>query len=234
MNMNIRDYINEGGKVLATGKNHGFEEFFPLNYGENADPTQVCTSGDCRVLSDDVYQYWFGAFSRSRRRGLAPDGTANDVAGLAGAFDGFSFGLDGGDSADNPGATAAGLGTGTASLMLTDSILPSEDFPLIVESERLARWDTGGTGAPFEPVTGDWRSPPATTMWPTSDSPPRSTYRPVPPRQRSTSPRRTPSKPTGTTSSSKPTPWVQTTGRPCGRQRSHGHRHRPVLPERLG
>jgi hypothetical protein len=157
MNMKIRDYINEGGKVLATGKNHGFEEFFPLNYGENADPTQVCTSGDCRVLSDDVYQYWFGAFSRSRRGGLAPDGTSNDVAGLSGAFEGYSFELDGGDSADNQGATAAGLGTGTASFVLTDSVLPSEDFPLIVESERLARWDTGGTGAPFEPVTGDWQ-----------------------------------------------------------------------------
>ncbi|MDH5521585.1 MAG: immune inhibitor A, partial [Acidimicrobiia bacterium] len=157
MNMNIRDFINEGGKVLATGKNHGFQEFFPLNYGENADPTQVCASGNCRVMTDDVYQYWFGAFSRSRRGGLAPDGTSNDVAGLAGAFEGLTFALDGGDSANNQGATDAGLGTGTASFVLTDSILPNEDYPAIAASERLARWDSGGTGAPFEPVTGDWQ-----------------------------------------------------------------------------
>jgi len=28
MNITMRDYLNEGGKILATGKNHGFEEFF--------------------------------------------------------------------------------------------------------------------------------------------------------------------------------------------------------------
>ena len=156
MNMNIRDYLNEGGKVLATGKNHGFEEFFPLNYGQNGFPNQTCTD-NCLILTDDVYQYWFGAFSRSRRGGLAPDGTSNDVVGTGGVFDGLTFSLDGGDSADNQGANDSGNPTGTASFVLTDSILPNEDFPLIAASERVARWDSGGTGAPFEPVTGDWQ-----------------------------------------------------------------------------
>ncbi len=155
LNMVMRDYVNEGGKVLATGKNHGFEEFFPLNYGQNGAPTEVCSS-NCLVLTDDVYQYWFGAFSRSRRGGLAPDGTSYDITGTGGAFDGYSFGLDGGDSADNQGATAAGLGTGTASFVVTSSVLPPDDFPLLPVTERVARWETGG-GAPFEPVTGDWQ-----------------------------------------------------------------------------
>ncbi len=162
MNMTIRDYINEGGKVLATGKNHGFEEFFPLDYGTNGAPEIPCVIAhqtdpdlECLILTDDVYQYWFGAFTRSRRGGLNPDGEAYDVTGVGGAFDGYTFGLDGGDSADNQGLPGA-ASTGTASFVVTDSVLPNSDFPLLKPSERLASWDTGG-GAPFEPVTGDWQ-----------------------------------------------------------------------------
>ena len=154
MNMAMRDYLNEGGKVLATGKNHGFEEFFPLNYGENGAPQQTCTS-NCLVLTDDVYQYWFGGYTRTRRGGLAPDGSALDVEGLSGAFEGYSFGLDGGDSADNQGAPGA-ASTGTAAWIVTSSVLPESDFPQF-SSERVARWDVGGGAAPFEPVTGEWQ-----------------------------------------------------------------------------
>ena len=153
MNIVMRDYINEGGKVLATGKNHGFEEFFPLNYGENGAPEQVCTDV-CLVLSDDVYQYWFGAFTRSRRGGLASDGSALDVAGTADPFTGYNFGLDGGTSADNQGAPGA-VSTGTASWVLTSSLLPPDEFPQFA-STRAATWDVDG-GLPFEPVTGDWQ-----------------------------------------------------------------------------
>jgi hypothetical protein len=157
MNMVMRDYINEGGKVLATGKNHGFEEFFPLNYGENGAPDQTCTDPSgitCLVLTDDVYQYTFGALTRSRRGGLAPDGSALDVQGTGGVFDGYTFGLDGGDSADNQGAPGA-ASTGTASWIVTSSVLDPTSFPQFA-SERLGRWAAGGS-APFEPVTGDWQ-----------------------------------------------------------------------------
>lgn len=154
MNMVMRDYINEGGNVLATGKNHGFEEFFPLDYGTNGAPDEVCTTGDCLELTNDVYQYWFGAMTRSRRGGLAPDGSALDVDGTGGVFDGYTFGLDGGDSADNQGAPGA-ASTGTASWIVTSSVLDPSEFPQF-ESERLARWAAGGA-APFEPVTGEWQ-----------------------------------------------------------------------------
>jgi hypothetical protein len=154
MNMVMRDYINEGGKVLATGKDHGFQEFFPLDYGTNGAPDEVCTTDDCLELTNDVYQYWFGAMTRSRRGGLAPDQTALDVDGTGGAFDGYTFGLDGGDSADNQGAPGA-ASTGTASWIVTSSVLAPSEFPQF-ESERLARWASGGA-APFEPVTGEWQ-----------------------------------------------------------------------------
>jgi hypothetical protein len=105
-------------------------------------------------LTNDVYQYWFGAMTRSRRGGLAPDQTALDVDGTGGAFDGYTFGLDGGDSADNQGAPGA-ASTGTASWIVTSSVLAPSEFPQF-ESERLARWASGGA-APFEPVTGEWQ-----------------------------------------------------------------------------
>ncbi|WES63567.1 M14 family zinc carboxypeptidase [Microbacter sp. GSS18] len=159
MNMVMRDYLNEGGKILATGKNHGFEEFFPLDYGTNGAPDQVCHGGDCLVMTDDVYQYWFGANSRARRGGLAADLTALDVRGNGGVFDGFTFGLDGGDSANNQGAGDGAPnptgGTGTASFIVTSSVLPEDEFPQFA-SERFASWDVGGL-TPYEPVTGEWQ-----------------------------------------------------------------------------
>ncbi|MBY5164388.1 M14 family metallopeptidase [Salsipaludibacter albus] len=159
VNMAMRDYLNEGGKILATGKNHGFEEFFPLDYGTNGAPDQVCGGGDCLTLSNDTYQYWFGADSRARRGGLDAAGNALDVQGNGGTFEGYTFGLDGGDSANNqgtgdpPGSNTTG--TATASFIVTSSVLPVDEFPQFA-SERFASWDVGAA-APYEPVTGDWQ-----------------------------------------------------------------------------
>ena len=155
MNMVMRDYINEGGKVAATGKNHGFEEFFPLNYGENADPTTPCTSGDCRVLTDDVYQYWFGAYTRTRRGGLGLDGNALDLTGVDTPYAGYDWTLDGGDSANNQGSSDGTntTGTATAAFALTSDALPVDEFPQF-QSWPSADWVS--EGGPFEPLTGDY------------------------------------------------------------------------------
>jgi hypothetical protein len=155
VNMAMRDYLNEGGKILATGKNHGFEEFFPLDYGENADPTEVCTSGDCLTLSNDVYQYWFGGYVRIRRGGLDDDGVAYDVAGIDTPYADLGWGLDGDVSADNQGLPGA-ASTGTASWAATSGVLPANEFPQF-ESWRSAAWITGEP-APFEPTDGEWQA----------------------------------------------------------------------------
>ncbi|WP_133300652.1 immune inhibitor A domain-containing protein [Seongchinamella sediminis] len=47
------------------------------------------------------------------------------------------------------------INTGTASFIVTSSILPNTEFPQFA-SERLAAWDAAG-GLPFEPVSGDWQ-----------------------------------------------------------------------------
>jgi hypothetical protein len=147
MNMVMRDFINEGGKIIATGADHGFQEFFPLNYGQNGAPDQVCVD-NCLILTDDVYQYWFGGSTRIRRGGLDPDGNVLDVTGSGEEFAGYTFGLDGGDGAANQAG-------GTASWLVTSSILDEKEFPQFA-SERLAGWAVSG-GAPFEPVSGDWQ-----------------------------------------------------------------------------
>jgi hypothetical protein len=155
MNMVMRDYINEGGKVLATGKNHGFGEFFPLNYGENADPSTPCTSGNCLVLTDDVYQYWFGGYTSSRRGGLGQDGNALDLTGVDTPFQGFDWSLDGGDSANNQGASGGTntTGTGTVAWRTTSEALPVDEFP---QFNSWASADWLSSGGPFEPLTGDY------------------------------------------------------------------------------
>ncbi|HEX6254749.1 MAG TPA: M14 family zinc carboxypeptidase [Euzebyales bacterium] len=154
VNMAMRDYLNEGGKILATGKNHGFEEFFPLSYGENADPTEVCTSNNCLTLSNDTYQYYFGGYVRIRRGGLDDDGIAFDIAGVDTPYADLEWGLDGDESADNQGAPGA-ASTGTASWAATSGVLPVDEFPQF-ESWRSARWLTGEP-APFEPSDGEWQ-----------------------------------------------------------------------------
>jgi hypothetical protein len=145
--MAMREYLNEGGKIIATGGDHGFQEFFPLAYGQNGAPEEVC-SDDCLILTDDVYQYWFGANSRIRRGGLDGAGVPLDVEGSGGVFDGYDFGIDGGDGASNQAGS-------TASWIVTSSMLPEDEFPQFA-SERLGAWAVGG-GAPYEPVTGDWQ-----------------------------------------------------------------------------
>jgi hypothetical protein len=155
MNMVMRDYINEGGKILATGKNHGFQEFFPLAYGENGDPTSVCTSGNCLVMTDDVYQYWFGAYTHTRRGGLGLDGNALDLTGVDTPYAGFDWTLDGGDSANNQGSSDGTntTGTATSAYALTSDELPVDEFP---QFESWASADWVSEGGPFEPLTGDY------------------------------------------------------------------------------
>ena len=155
MNIVMRDYLNEGGKILATGKNHGFEEFFPLNYGENGDPSTPCTSGNCLVLTNDVYEYWFGAYTRTRRGGLGEDGNALPLIGFDTPYAGYDWTLDGGDSANNQGSSDGTnlTGTATAAWTATSDFLPVNEFPQF-ESWPSADWVS--SGGPFEPLTGDF------------------------------------------------------------------------------
>jgi hypothetical protein len=151
LELSVRDYLNEGGKLLHTGQYAGFASAangsyyynpFEEEQGECLERTYPCLP-----LLNDFGQYWLGAYEYVSDGGTDPDtGNPHPVEGTAGAFDGFAGTFNGGDSADNQGHTA--------SFLPTSGFLPVDEFPQFASSVPLA-WQRPGA-APFDPYTGDW------------------------------------------------------------------------------
>ena len=148
--LEVRSYLNEGGKLLHTGQWAGYEHAFGYEYNPVSTPPYCDgnvpkkTGVGCLFLSDDFYQYYLGAYLYIDDGGTDPDGHPYPVAGTdapyaAAATDPWT--LNGGDSADNQ--------VHTASLLTTSSLLKPADFPQFT-STGPAEWDTGVSGA-FEP-----------------------------------------------------------------------------------
>jgi hypothetical protein len=155
--LNVRAYLNEGGKALWTGKHAGLQH--STNQAQAYDPTaaneQCATlppdtdprrcliahgSGD---LQGDVLEYWFGGFLLNNGAGLSTDNIF-DVLGVDTPFDSVELTFNGVDSAQN--------GDNANSFIATSGILPPADFPQF-ESWVSARYDR--PGGPFDPHTGE-------------------------------------------------------------------------------
>jgi hypothetical protein len=148
--LEMRAYMNEGGKLLYNGQYAG------LQYAANAylyDPVAnaPCAAGDpvvderCLTLSDDFQQYNLGAYLYSEDIGTNPDtGNPYPVEGTEPPFEGASWEFNGTDSAQNQ--------EHTASLLTTSSILPTANYPQFA-SDAPAAWQTD-IEAPFEPFDG--------------------------------------------------------------------------------
>jgi hypothetical protein len=160
--LEMRDFMNEGGRVLYTGQRAG-QQYTPglgtqlydpfQNRQCRADPT--VGPNDCLALSGsgdsqgDPIQYWFGATITSPNGGLDPDtGDPFDVSGIDNPLDGLQFGFNGADSAQNQ--------TGDSSFIATSDFLkvtdPADSFPQF-ESWPAAEYLSGLSG-PFDPHTG--------------------------------------------------------------------------------
>ena len=144
--LNVRSYLNEGGKLIHTGETTSY--FGPLReingggiyYGIKGHPERPCfisTSfrDDCELLSDDFMQYYLGAYDRADVEsptefvGEGPlDGTDADLAGTP----------------TNPVDEAGGF-------QVTSTVLPPDQFP---QFRSLKGGDYVGANAPFEPVEG--------------------------------------------------------------------------------
>ncbi len=141
----VRDFINEGGRVLQTGE---FAAYFGLlgpqvggaYYGLNGDPTAPCVIsatffGDCLIYSDDFSQYYQGVFGRS------PFGAPSQVVGkrakLFGTF-------------DVNGAEVPNSGSFT----VTSDVLPRGEFPQVASFGAMDYSFDGP--APFSPFSGDF------------------------------------------------------------------------------
>ncbi|MFE0145894.1 M14 family zinc carboxypeptidase [Nonomuraea sp. NPDC059007] len=140
----VRDYLNEGGKLLHAGKypsyaaNNNGAYFYQPNQ-----PTQPeCTTPSdppCIPIFNDFQQYWLGAYVFFDDAGT-DHGTGNPFAlqGKGGRFEGFNGTLE---------------PTHTNSYVATSAILPAAQFPRFASSAQI-KWVR--PGGPFDPHTGAW------------------------------------------------------------------------------
>jgi hypothetical protein len=149
--LEVRSYLNEGGKLLHTGQWAGYQHAFAFPYNPVSTPPYCDgtvpskTGVGCLLLSDDFLQYYLGAFL------YVDEGGTNQathepypVVGTDDPYDAAStdpWDLNGGDSADNQ--------IHTASFLTTSSLLKPDEYPQFT-STGPAEWDTGVAGA-FEP-----------------------------------------------------------------------------------
>ncbi|WP_181312562.1 M14 family metallopeptidase [Nocardioides campestrisoli] len=156
--LELRAFMNEGGKVMYTGDQAGAQytgalgtQLYdpqgtiacnPLPAG--IDPRRCLRLRGSGDGVNDVLQYWFGGYQMLAGDGLDENGEAYDVAGIDDPFEGLRWGINGPDSADNQDATS--------SFLATSGLLPVEEFPQF-RSWPSARWDK--PGGPFDPLTGE-------------------------------------------------------------------------------
>jgi Zinc carboxypeptidase/Immune inhibitor A peptidase M6 len=140
----MRQYLDEGGRLLFTGKYAGLQyaqgyEFDP-EQGLACDPD---TSADgCEALSDDILQYYLGAYIYNDDAGTTAKGTLYDVIGAGDPFGGLSWSF---------GAPSANNQDHSASFIATSGLLPKQRYPQF-DSWPSAKYVR--PGGPFEPHTG--------------------------------------------------------------------------------
>jgi murein tripeptide amidase MpaA len=156
----VRDFLNEGGKLLYTGKNAGRQyaegfEFRNFGFPEPDEGTggRDCSAAEteavdgCIAHNNDFLQYYLGAYIYvGGGNAMDADGNLFPVQGLAGSFAGqsWTFAPDGAPNQDH-----------TATFAVTSSILDPQKFPQYADSQRLASWNRPGAG-PFSPNTGQY------------------------------------------------------------------------------
>ncbi|WP_117000282.1 M14 family metallopeptidase [Desertimonas flava] len=145
----MRDYLNEGGKLLQAGENAQYFGLLGRSLGGvyaglAGAPDQDCVVSadflaDCLLLSDDFAQYYLGANHR------AP---VVDPVGIdgAGPLDGLTADIGGAALADNPLDEAGGFS-------LTSDVLPAADHPQFA-GEAAGTYHGESSVNPFGPVEG--------------------------------------------------------------------------------
>ncbi len=155
--LEVRDFLNEGGRVLYTGSWAG-SQYTPNVGTQLYDPTaenaqcraDAEVQARCRALggsgdfTNDVLQYWLGAYLTVDDAGTAEDGSILDALGVDTPLTGLDWSFNGPDSAGNQAHSN--------SFITTSGILDPAAYPQF-ESWVAARWDR--VGGPFEPHTGD-------------------------------------------------------------------------------
>jgi hypothetical protein len=157
----VRDFMNEGGRVLYTGQRAGQQYttgvgtqlYDPFENKQcSSDPAIAARclpahgSGDSQ---GDPVEYWFGAAVSTPGGGFNPEtGDPFTIAGLATPLAGLTLERNGPDSAQNQGIDTSFIAIEDY-LEVTD---PTASFPQF-DSEISAEYQSGVSG-PFDPHTG--------------------------------------------------------------------------------
>ena len=156
--LEMRAFMDEGGRVLYTGKRAGqqysgaavgTQRYDPKGEGPcnpapaGFDPRRCLALRGSGDGTNDVLQYWLGGYLQVADDGAKPDGGLYGLQGIGNPFTGLSWSLNGAESADNQDASSSFVATG--------GILPASEYPQF-ESDKSARWDK--PGGPFDPHSG--------------------------------------------------------------------------------
>ncbi len=159
--LEVRDFVNEGGRVLYTGQAAG-QQYTPALGTQLYDPfeNQQCTADpavEARCLAlygsgdsqGDPIEYMFGAAITTPDGGIDQNtGEPFAISGIDQPLDGMNLEVNGGDSAQNQATDSSFIATGDY-LKVTD---PNESFPQF-DSWPAAEYLSGLSG-PFDPHTG--------------------------------------------------------------------------------
>ena len=148
--LSVRDYLNEGGKLLVSGKYallRAVGERWRTSTTRMRRTSRSAPTPDdpvCLPVLNDFLQYWLGAYTYIDGGGTDADGATYPLAGRSPTpvHRAGTRTLD--DSQDH-----------TASFLPTSSFLPPAQFPWFGPSSAPVDWARPGA-APFEPHTGDW------------------------------------------------------------------------------
>jgi hypothetical protein len=144
----VRDFLNEGGKLLFGGQYAGYAQGANGAYVYQPDGPGECASADdpsCLPLLNDFQQYWLGAYTYVADGGTGEAGPF-PLTGSEGRFAGFAGTLNAPGSAGNQQATA--------SFLTTSSFLPPAQFPQFTSAGPVD-WVRPGA-APYDPYAGAW------------------------------------------------------------------------------
>ena len=151
MMLQVRAYLNEGGRLLYTGRHAGWQFANAFDYNpvstpplcDNVDQTKI---DGCLLLSDDFLQYWLGAYLFIEDGGADGDGNSVPVDGFDPPFD-----AAGKDPWTIDQSFDAVRGATNQSFITTSSILKTDTYPQFT-STAPATWNTGVAGA-FSPLS---------------------------------------------------------------------------------
>jgi hypothetical protein len=160
--LEVRDFVNGGGRVLYTGQRAGQQYTTGLGTQlydpfENAQcSSDPAIEARCLALSGsgdsqgDPIEYTFGAAVTTPDGGIDPDsGEPFDVSGIDEPLTGLEWGFNGADSAQNQASDSSFITTEDF-LTVTD---PAHSFPQFA-SWPAAEYESGIAG-PYDPHTGD-------------------------------------------------------------------------------